>query len=250
MKLMIKAAALGLAMTLALWSSAGAQEPPRGLGTWGLRGKVGAYPVGMQLTVRGGRDVVSGHYFYVRTLIDIPLTSRMENGALILQEPGGGVFRLHFVSNTGRKETLTFDNSTSLAGTWTQGARTLPVELSLDSEYGGSRRERHYEEVTDEPDAVFEARVGGFLKAVLKGDRATAARFVAYPLLVKDGVRAGTIRNRAELLARWDKIFTPKFVAKLRTAVPHEMFVRQGSAMVGDGDIWFDAKGAKVINNY
>jgi len=145
---------------------------------------------------------------------------------------------------------MTFSNSTGLSGTWPQGPKTLPVEISLDSAYGGVRRERHYEEVTDQPDAVFEARVGGFLKAVLKGERATAARFVAYPLLVKDGVRARTIRNRAELLARWDKIFTPKFVAKLRTAVPHEMFVRQGSAMVGDGDIWFDAKGAKVINNY
>lgn len=251
MTLMIKAAALGLAMTLALWTSAGAQDAPKGLGTWGLSGKVGAYPVGMQVTVRGGRDFVSGHYFYVRTLIDIPLTGGMEGDTLTLKEPSGGVFRLHFVSNVpGRKETLNFDNSTSLSGTWTQGAKTLPVEIGLDSEYGGGRRERHYEQVTDEPDAVFEARVGGFLKAVLKGDRATAARFVAYPLLVKDGDGARTIRNKAEFLARWDKIFTPKFVAKLRTAVPHEMFVRQGSAMIGDGDIWFDAKGAKVFNNY
>jgi len=104
MKLMIKAAALGLAMTLALWSSAGAQVPPKGLGTWGLRGKVGAYPIGMQLTVRGGRDVVSGHYFYVRTLIDIPLASRMEGGALILQEPERLVRKVDWVAKQSLNE--------------------------------------------------------------------------------------------------------------------------------------------------
>ncbi|PHY12682.1 hypothetical protein CSW58_10970, partial [Caulobacter sp. B11] len=219
-----------------------------GLSTNGLSGKVGAYPVGMQLTIRDHRDFVSGHYFYVRTLINIPLTGRMEGDTLTLQEPGGGVFRLHLVSNVpGRKETLTFYNSTSLAGTWTQGAKTLPVELGLTGGYDGPPRARHYEEMTDEPDAVFEARVGRFLKAVVRGDRAAAAQAVSYPLLV-NGARPRTVRNRAELLARWDSIFTPAFVADLRNAVPHEMFVRQGMAMVGDGDVWFDAKGAKVIN--
>ena len=251
MTVMIKAAAFGLAIALAFASSAGAGNPPKGLNTIDMSGKVGAYPVGMELTVRDRRDFVSGHYFYVRTLINIPLTGRMEGDTLVLQEPDGGAFRLHLVSNVpGRKEALTFYNSTGLAGTWTQGDKTLPVEIGFTASYDGPPRERLYEEVTAEPDAVFEARVGRFLKAVVAGDRATAAQWVAYPLLVKDGVRARTIRNKSELLARWDSIFPPKFVAKLRNAVPHEMFVRQGSAMVGDGDIWFDAKGAKVINRY
>lgn len=251
MTLTIKAAALGLAMTLALSSSAGAQEPPKGLSTINMSGKVGAYPIGMQLTVRDRRDFVSGRYFYVRTLLDIPLTGRREGDTLVLEEPDGGTFRLRLVSNApGRKEALTFYNSTSLSGTWTQGAKTLPVELGFTGSYDGPPPERRYESVTAEADAVFEARVGKFLNAVLLGDRATAAQWVAYPLIVKDGVRARTIRNKAEFLARWDSIFPPEFLARLRKDVPNKMFVRDGSAMVGDGDIWFDATGAKVINRY
>lgn len=248
MTFMIKAAALGLAMTLALSSSAGAEDPPKGLSTFGMSGKIGAYPVGMQLTVRDHRDFVSGHYFYVKTLADIPLSGRVEGDTLTLREPSGGAFRLHLVTNaSARGETLTFYNSTGLAGTWTQGAKTLPVEIGFSTSYDGPPRARHYEEITDEPDAVVEARAGQFLKAAVRGDRAAAAQAVSYPLRV-NGARPRTIRNKAELLARWDSIFTPSLVAALREAVPHEMFVRQGMAMVGDGVVWFDAKGAKVIN--
>ena len=128
MALAIKAAALGLAVTLALAPNAGAEDPPKGLSTFGMSGKVGTYPIGMQLTVRDHRDVVSGHYFYVKTLSDIPLAASMDGGALTLKEPGGGAFRLYLVSNaSARGQALTFYNSTGLAGTWTQGAKTLPV---------------------------------------------------------------------------------------------------------------------------
>jgi hypothetical protein len=246
----IKVVALGLAMTLALARplSAGAEDPPKGLSTVGMNGKVGTYPIGMQLTVRDQRDFVSGHYFYVKALTDIPLTGAMDGGTLTLREPGGGAFRLHLVSNaSARGQVLSFYNSTGLAGTWTQGAKTLPVEISFSTSYDGPPRARHYGEITDEPDAAFEARAGKFLKAAVRGDRGAAAEAVSYPLRV-NGARPKTIRNKAEMLAQWNGVFTPSLVAALREAVPHEMFVRQGMAMVGDGVVWFDAKGAKVIN--
>jgi hypothetical protein len=34
----------------------------------------------------------------------------------------------------------------------------------------------------------------------------------------------------------------------LRQAIPYEMFKRDGVAMVANGAVWFDAKGAKVLN--
>ena len=248
MALAIKAAALGLAATLALAPNAGAEDPPKGLSTFGMSGKVGTYPIGMQLTVRDHRDVVSGHYFYAKTLSDIPLTASMDGGALTLKEPGGGAFRLHLVSNaSARGQALTFYNSTGLAGTWTQGAKTLPVSIRFSTSYDGPPRARRYGEITDQSDAAFEARAGKFLKAAVRGDRAAAAEAVSFPLRV-NGARPKTVRNKAELLAQWNSIFTPALVAKLGEAVPHEMFVRQGMAMVGDGVVWFDDKGAKVIN--
>lgn len=244
----IKAAALGLAVTLALAPNVRAEDPPKGLSTFGMSGKVGTYPIGMQLTVRDHRDFVSGHYFYVKALTDIPLTGRMDGDTLTLQEPGGGAFRLHLVSNgSARGQALTFYNSTGLAGTWSQGAKTLSVEIGFSTSYDGPPRARHYGEMTDEPDAVVEARAGRFLKAAVHGDRSAAAGAVSYPLRV-NGDRPRTIRSKTELLAQWNTIFTPALIAALRDAVPHEMFVRQGMAMVGDGVVWFDAKGAKVIN--
>jgi hypothetical protein len=239
---------LSLALPLAGASSASAEDPPKGLSTFGVSGKVGTYPVGMQLTVRDHRQFVSGHYFYAKTLTDIPLTGGVDGETLTLKEPGGGTFRLHLVSNdSARGQTLTFYNSTGLAGTWTQNAKTLPVTLGFSTAYDGGPRERHYGEITEQSDAVFEARAGQFLRAATRGDRAAAADAVSYPLRV-NGAPAKTIRNKAELLAQWNSVFSPALVAALREAVPHEMFVRQGMAMVGDGVVWFDDKGAKVIN--
>ncbi|HXE15478.1 MAG TPA: hypothetical protein VN633_25365 [Bryobacteraceae bacterium] len=57
-----------------------------------------------------------------------------------------------------------------------------------------------------------------------------------------------TIKNAAQLVSAWDSIFTPAFLAHLRDDLPHDMFVHQGMAMLGDGDVWFDAKGAAVLN--
>ena len=106
-----------------------------------------------------------------------------------------------------------------LAGTWTQGVRTLPVEIGFSTSYDGPPRARRYAEMTDEPDAVVEARAAKFLKAAVRGDRAAAADAVSYPLRV-NGDRPKTIRNNTELLTQWNSIFTPALLVALRDAVP------------------------------
>ena len=52
------------------------------------------------------------------------------------------------------------------------------------------------------------------------------------------------MRSKTQLLAHWDNIFTPAYVAVLRTAVPHDMFVNGRGAMVVNGAAWFNDKGA------
>lgn len=37
-------------------------------------------------------------------------------------------------------------------------------------------------------------------------------------------------------------------IAKLQAALPHDMFVHEGMAMIGDGGAWFDSKGLAVLN--
>jgi hypothetical protein len=57
-----------------------------------------------------------------------------------------------------------------------------------------------------------------------------------------------TIPDEAELKANRTRIFTPGFLAKLQMDVPHEMFVHNGEAMLGDGELWFDDKGLIALN--
>jgi hypothetical protein len=232
----------------ALAPAAAVINVPKGLSTYEMEGKIGPYVIGMNLTVRDHAEFVSGHYFYASKPLDIPLRGSVEGDQVTFREPGGGVFRLHLVTNESVEgRNLNFYVSTGLQGTWTQGSRTLPVSLGFAAGYDGNGPTRWYSDVTNEPDAAFEARVRKFLRAVAAGDKASAANSVSYPLRI-NGRTPSEVRTKADLLAKWDRIFTLGLRRRLRETIPHEMFVRNGLAMVAEGAVWFNAKGAAVIN--
>jgi len=112
---------------------------------------------------------------------------------------------------------------------------------------GGLSPVRWYADVTRESDAQFEKRARSFVDGVLNGNVAQAASGVSWPLSVS-GRRRVVIHGRAELARHWSSLFTPAALATLRKAIPHEMFVRNGMAMVAGGAVWFDARGAKSLN--
>jgi hypothetical protein len=236
------AVCLLLAAGVAAKQSAGQSEQMQYSGT------LGQSRIGVTLEVDNGR-AIRGHYFYQKYLKDIPVTAAQESGTRLLKV-AGGVLKLHFKGNGSEGHApLTFENSVGLDGTWTSadGARSLPVRLRGQMVLAKSKDGRRYSDVTSESDAAFEKRVQAFYRAVLAGNRTEATRYVSYPLRV-NGKHPRTIKNAAQLLAAWDFIFTPTFMAKLRNDLPHDMFVHQGMAMLGDGDVWFDAKGAAVVN--
>jgi len=246
-----KALKVGAALATAIVLG-GAALPAEGLNTRQLEGRIGPYRIGMQLRIRDYVHLEGGHYFYVKHLVNIPLEGRIDGDQVILKGQDGGVFKLHLVSESGKPgEPLNFYNSTGLAGVWTHGVQTLPVEIGFGWNRPGAPT-RLYDFITDASDAEFEAMVRRFIEAVLRGDRAGAAALVSYPLNVNDGpygrVRHRLVRNKAALLAQWDSIFTPGVMKELGRAVPHEMFTRDGMASVGLGVVYFDAKGAQTIN--
>jgi hypothetical protein len=225
------------ALVAALGGAAQAQD----VQTWALSGTVGGHPVGAELTVAGNNRFDGGHYFYVSQLKDIPLTGSETGATLTLNEPGGGVFHLTLQGGAD------FGTASALTGVWTLGSQTLPVTLSLDSARSGAGGAQMYADVTSDSDAVFEAKVRRFLSAVLTGNKAVAATTVSYPLAV-NGAHPLTVKTAAQLQADWSRIFTPALIAQLKTAVPHDMFVHNGQAMVANGAAWFDAKGAAALN--
>jgi hypothetical protein len=218
------------------------------LETYQFSGTVGSHAIEASITVNSGTTYDVGHYFYDSQLKDIPLTGSLAGRTVTLTEPGGGVFHLTLQGSGGAgADGGTFETASGLAGSWTQGAQTLPVKLGLDTAYAGAPNGHLYADVTNASDAAFEAMVRRFLTAALAGDKATAAAAVSYPLAV-NGAHKLTVKTRAALIADWNTVFTPALLATLRTAVPHEMFVHEGQAMVAGGAVWFDARGASAIN--
>lgn len=219
-------------------------------------GVLGTGAIGMTIVQpRGGETALTGHYFAARVLKDIPLTGSLQGGRLTLREPEGGSFVLEFVgTGLGPGKAPDFNTSIGLTGVWTQGSKRLDVTLGAS----GTRRAggRRYEQVTTEADAAFEARVQAFQAAVLAGDRAAATGFVQFPLRVNSGKSSGNakapktrqIASDEQLAATWDQVFTPACIAVLKEALPHDMFVAKGQAMLGNGLLWFAANGLVAVN--
>src|SRR6185312_9575898 len=221
-----------------------AQSPPTGLSTIEMSGTIGTYRVGLNVSVRDSAQFAGGHYFYASRLANIPLTGRVDGETVTLTEPGGGVFHLHLVTNAATTDRpLSFYTSTGLVGTWTSGSATLPVSLGIETVYPGMGPTPWYGDVTTRSDAAFETMVRHFLHGALTGNRQEAAQAVSFPLRV-NGEKRLIIRSKSSFYAHWNDIFTPTYLAVLRNAIPHEMFVRDGQAMVGNGAAWFGAKGA------
>jgi hypothetical protein len=212
------------------------------------RGTVGAYTVGLNYTVRGHTELVAAHYFYASQLKDIPLTGSVQGELVELKGTDGSVFHLRFVGNgSNGTEPLTFYNSVGLSGQWMLGPRTLPVNLRMEHSTNNPGQPL-YVDVTSQPDAAFEAMVQAAQKSILAGDRIATAKYIDFPLTANLAHEHIIIHNAVQLQANWSRIFTPAFLSKLRNDIPHEMFVHEDEAMLGDGELWFDSKGIATVN--
>jgi hypothetical protein len=211
-------------------------------------GVLGTGTIGMSLLQpRGGDPRLTGHYFHGKTLKDIALTGSLQGNQLLLREAGGGSFALGFVGQGQEAgKPLSFANSVGLTGVWTQGAKRLEVTLgNTATRPAGGRR---YAQVTSEDDAEFEARVQAFHRAVLAGQRAEALRFVDFPLRINQGGKSREIASAEQLEAGWAQVFNRACLDLLKEALPHDMFVANGQAMLGSGVLWFGANGVVAIN--
>ena len=211
-------------------------------------GTVGPYRIGFNYTVRQNTKLVAAHYFYVSRLEDIPLSGVVSGQSVHLHGTDGANFDLVFVGNgSNGKEPLTFHNSVGLRGSWSLNNRELPVELAF-SHSTENPGQRMYSQVTDRSDSAFESQVEALCQAILSEDLIAASKHVHFPLVVNLRTHTLLIRNTSELQTHRSSIFTTRFLVKLRSDIPHEMFVHNGEAMLGDGELWFDDKGLVAVN--
>jgi hypothetical protein len=57
------------------------------------------------------------------------------------------------------------------------------------------------------------------------------------------------IANSAEFVKVYDPLFTPAFVAKIITGIPHPMFANAQGIMLADGAVWFNENGKAIAFN-
>lgn len=225
-----------------------AQAAQTDLHTFICRGRIGEEPAGINLTVADFKTVVAAHFYLASKGIDIPLIGSNTGQTMALSDPEGGTFQLRLVSaGEQAPEPLAFDTSTGLAGTLIKDGQQLPTQFVCEDVREGANPSRWYADITTESDQQFEQRARLFLQGVLTGNRPQAADMVSWPLTV-NAVRPYKIRTRRAFLRQWKTLFNPAARELLRQAIPHEMFKRDGMAMVANGAVWFDAKGAKVLN--
>jgi hypothetical protein len=238
----------GIILAIVLYFAAGSAAARDAASQISYEGTLGPARIGLTLLVKGSA-ITGGHYFYARYLTDIPLTGSTQPGGLALKGKDGGTFALKFTGNGSEGgKPLDFTNSVGLEGTWSSGAKSLPVKLAAGGQSTVSASGRWYEMVTDLSDAAFEAKVQGFRKAVLAGDRSATAKYVSFPLRINHNGKHRMIQNAAELAAQWETIFTPAYLAALKNDIPHDLSISNGQAMLGRGDAWFSDKGATALN--
>ncbi len=182
-----------------------------------LQGTVGTAQIGMTLDITDTTIGPSTHYFYVTHLKDIPLTGSLSsaNGEflLTLNEPGGGIFALHYKDKGGHPNKFLY-TSNDLNGTWSQNGKVLPATLTYSEGYEGGVPNCLYTDINSESNEVFEARVRGFRNAVLSGDAKSAAKFIRFPLSINiTSQQSLTIKSSQQLKTEWNRIFSEKWLA-------------------------------------
>jgi hypothetical protein len=216
------------------------------------RGKLGTNSeISLRLLVRD--KTVTGSDFYKKYLGDIPLAASYQSARdITLKErdqsgKGSGTFELRFVESDASRRSVATLSGDIRKGTWSYAAaqRTLPVFLSLYGMRPGKCSPR-YEVAGAKDDALVERNAQAFYNAIRKGQKSLAAKYVGYPATFRVATGRQKIANSAEFGKVCDQLFTPAFVARIITGIPHHMSANAQGIMLADGAAWFNENGKAI----
>lgn len=208
---------------------------------WNYEGSIaGKFPI--MLTLSMGRDKIEGEYFYVSQLKDIALRGELREPQLRLEElDAAGRVTAHFDGTVDR-------DCEKFEGTWRKvgAGEGMPFQVKLTSGVGGTLDSRYGGD-----EALIHRNAERFWQAVKRRDKKTVAALVVYPVKVSVNGRPVKVRNAADFIAAYDDIFSNAYRNAIAEAVPHNMFSKNGMAMLGRGEVWFNGQGkVAALNNY
>ena len=211
---------------------------------WDFKGQIGArYNIGMSLAF--GESAIDGDYFYASQRKNIGLRGSLHGGA------GIKLTEFDARGEASADFELTASNDCSvLDGVWRKrgAAESLPVHLAMTGGGGGSLAHRYSKAGADD-DAIVHQGAVRFWAGVRDANKQAVAAQIRYP--VKASIRGvkRQVKNRAELLANYDAIFTRAYRDSIVEAVPHNMFSNWQGIMLGQGAVWFNADGKVIALN-
>jgi hypothetical protein len=226
---------------------------------WNFDGTIAdKLPIRMTLVFSGGK--LEGVYSYRSQLRDIRLRGRIEGGKTValdeLDDAGRVTARFEGEFVTRDPKGRYGDSELAcevIVGGWRKvGSAEQPLSfyLATDGATSGSLRHR-YGAIGVRDDEVVHRGAARFWRAVKAGDRATVAGQLRYPAVVSVDGKPRRLKNQKDMLAVFDAVFTPKFVAAILDSTPRHMFVRDEGAMLGSGWVWFGADGkVTALNNF
>jgi len=223
---------------------------------WNYEGHIdGQHRVRMTLVF--GSSEITGVYFYASQLKDIALRGRMLDATRVELEELDAAgqptarFEAEFPEMAPESKFGTSPLQCEvIRGNWRKiGAdMALPVLLEMGGGTAGSLKSR-YGAIGVRDQEALHRNAQAFWRAVQRDDRVTAAGLIRYPIRVD--TTAGLRRYTAaeQLLADYERIFTPGFRQAIARGLPRNMFVRDQGAMLGDGQVWFGADGLVTALN-
>lgn len=215
------------------------------------RGTVGKEKIGLVIDGKFTDPITAGplkgSYFYTKYNKDISLDGDVDkfgNVTLYERDSKGQISAM--IKGKVDPEII------SITGTWSKldGSECLPFSASSVGSVGGTIENRYIVAGVEMPTAQFEKKVEAFVKAVAAGNKDAVAGMVAYPLRVNHSSKKRTmIRNKKELLSRYNQVFTPRLVKIISTSEVHNLFARDMGVMLGSGQVWLDGKAKPYVIN-
>lgn len=189
----------------------------------------------IQLTIYPLKDSITGSYCGERDRQWYTLKGTLTGDQLKLNEFNAkgvqtGVF-------TARLSTID-----ELSGTWSsqKGDRKFPFSLELSSsitaEYG-----KRYSAAGASSDKEVEDFATALQQYIMTNQKDKVAALINYPMNVYiDGGKKAIIKNPAEFISKYDKIFYPEFKFVITQAFSRNMFCNSTGIMLGNyKNIWF-----------
>lgn len=124
-------------------------------------------------------------------------------------------------------------------GTWKEiaGGKSLPFQMTLQSTVAGSPEKRYA--FMGGTDAELERFVRNLKAALRNEDHEWVARQVSYPLRVNSSSqRSQMIKNKAQLIASFSKVFSPALRSRLGQDCSCHLFHNYQGAMLAEGMLW------------